>query len=422
MLEESSAAGGVQVDRYTRDALLALAHAHGYTFLNENVLKMFRKRGLFPPPRSIVSPPGDTRRFGVWSQKDAAHLLDICYLHGRNVRRTSLALSLWLHGRDVWAVKNDDRSTTSIRDLLVNQLERIQSLFMGKPLHTSDALSEHEMDCLYDQLHTVVGKLSYPTLADIAYGRDPARVTGIYSADDLHDDDTGEYLTPDETAGIEVATITSSRLVDLAQIGQTVYGEPLYRIALEYPDTKTSSRIKRYAYRCMAESLLVARIGLVTCTGWTLPTLIDALAQATDQDLDTARSRVLMAVDGELEDASYVSPSHVRDGRVDVRKLVKRFGSIRRLVADPSLFPLTALLIASHLDRGTSAARDLGLTMLAVEGLLSAEHDTQAQREGLARLLCAFTPVSGDECSALDDPETRSAVFARMATHGRQLT
>jgi hypothetical protein len=391
---------------YKSTELIREAHSHGYSFLTPAYFKKLVQRGVFPHGQRIRKPSGQVSRDSEWGDRDRVRLLDMCFLHGLNARSDAVKLGLWLLGHDV----------EDVRPLLVEQLERIQVLLMGRPLKPGESLGEEAVDAALAHVDSVLEQSS--VLADVSYDLD-------HGVHDLDIDDAID-LHPDRCNGTSRATLRAfarpARSGHWRELQLRIGGEEYVWTEYEYayPNPGIHPKQLNHLQHTAISKHLSAMLNLDNqpCedqeapaeAGYNLPALTHALAGVTTQHLEDARW-LMVAQTGDLLHEYSAIPYHVRDKRLDLRRLLEPYkGNPRYLIASPKLFPFTTLMIAAHVFeqqtmRPVAASADvtvrrpgvplsfnMGLLALALDRLLKCQGALHDTRDALLTLIFAIRP------------------------------
>jgi hypothetical protein len=391
---------------YKSSDLIREAHSQGYTFLTPAYFKKLVQRGVFPHGQRIRKPSRQVSRDSEWGDHDRVRLLDMCFLHGLNARSDAIKLGLWLLGHPV----------EDVTPLLVEQLERIQVVLMGRTLKPGESLDEEAVEATLAHVTGVLEQSS--VLADVSYGLDHG----------VHDEDIDDAidLHPDRCNGASRETLRAFarpartghwRELQL-RIGAEEYVWTEYEYA--YPNPGIHPKQLNHLQHTAISKHLSAMLNLINqpCEGqdvatplrYNLPALSDALAQASMPELEQARPLMEINTVHLLHEYSAI-PYHVRDKRLDLPRLLEPYkGNVRYLIASPKLFPFTTLMIATHVFgqhtmRPVAATADvtvqrstvpisfnMGLLALALDRLLKCQGAVHDTRDALLTLVFAIRP------------------------------
>jgi hypothetical protein len=316
-------------DRYTSDDLIALARDRGYDFLSSQRLRDWKRFGVFPKARTHERVPGKQGQTGYWTRDDALLLLDLCALHGENVRSQALQLGSWLLGYPLV----DD---VSAGDLLARQIDRVEEgLFGERPAESSLMSDDEDVESRIDRL---IGATTL--LSDLCFGLNPALALNPYvDYEDVQENhpDMADGASLKELRHFPYFRQAHNRnlppVVGSADAAFALY----YRAGLPLETQITSDQLAELQKRVLSYWIYQQAD--------TLRSFRQTLLDATAEELELARSITFPMVDRVLRE-SHLLP-------IPSRRALAQFLRERRdrrlAFAAPAFFPLTALLIAAIL-------------------------------------------------------------------------
>jgi hypothetical protein len=355
---------------YKSSDLIREANRQGYSFLNPTYFKKLVQRGVFPRGHRITKPSGQVYRDREWGDRDMVRLLDMCFLHGLNARSDPIKLGLWLLGHPV----------EEARTLLVEQLERIQVVLMGKAHKRGESLDDEAVE----HINSVLEQSS--VLGDVSYGLDH----------DVHDEDIDDAvdLHPDRCNGASREMLRAFshpiRTGEGREFQARLGGEVYEWIEYEYAYPNPAIHPKQLNH--LQHTAIIKRLGDLLDLA---DALTDTLKLADMPELEQGRFLMEVNTIHLLHEYSAI-PYHVRDKRLDLRQLLEPYkGNVRYLIASPKLFPFTTLMVATHvIGRHTTMpiSFNMGLLALALDRLLKCKGALNDTQDALLTLVFAVCP------------------------------